>query len=142
MTLRNGTEASYGYSARGDLLSHDWTKPASPPLTADLVSYDFGYNGVGQVVMEQVSNAALRWTPALNSGDAYAANGLNQYASINGAAVAYDGNGNMTTDSQARHFTMTRRTCSARPGRPPAGPRSRPTPITATARGSGAVVPD
>jgi hypothetical protein len=47
VTYRNGTAASYAYSAAGDLSDHDWTKPDGGS-SGPLVGFDFAYNPVGQ----------------------------------------------------------------------------------------------
>lgn len=51
-----------------------------------------------------MSDLALRYLPGAASVDAYVPNGLNQYSSVGGATLAYDGNGNLTTDAAGRTY--------------------------------------
>jgi len=88
VTYANGTSASYDYTKRGDLTTHNWSKPGGNPLA----HYTMAYNGVGQLLNETISDPTLEWTPAVaKASDFYEANGLNQYKAINGATVDYDG---------------------------------------------------
>lgn len=94
----NGTSAGYGYSARGDLTDHDHVFAGAG------VSYDFSYNGVGQTLNKQVSDAAYGWVAPDASTENYTVNGLNQYTSMKGASPTYDGNGNITTDHRGHTY--------------------------------------
>jgi hypothetical protein len=100
ITYANGTSAQYGYTARGDLTCHDWNLTGAAPSACNVagaeIAYDFTFNGVGQLVTKALNDPLLKWSPAGNSSDAYAANGLNQYTVITpggGAAqtIVHDG---------------------------------------------------
>ncbi|PQA89599.1 hypothetical protein CW354_01660 [Marinicaulis flavus] len=105
--------ATYGHSPRGDILCHEWNFAGDRPAQCDEspnshepeLAYDFSYNGVRQVLSETVSDAAFKWTPALSGVDAYEANGLNQYETVDGVPVGYDDNGNLTADHHGRTFS-------------------------------------
>lgn len=106
VTYRNGTAASYAYAAAGDLTDHDWTKPDGA-----MVGWNFGYNPAGQVLTQATTgpeSALFIYAPPASPSavvDAYAPNGLNQYASVKGVALVYDGSGNLETDRAGRRFT-------------------------------------
>jgi hypothetical protein len=101
VSYANGTSANYAYTSRGDLTCHDWNFTGAAPANCNdagaEAAYDFTYNGVGQLLTESVSDPLLEWLPSIDGVDAYTANGLNQYANVDGAAPAYDGNGNGNT---------------------------------------------
>ena len=101
LSYGNGTSASYAFSLRGNLKTHNWSKAGGAPLA----HYTMSYNGVGQLLSETISDPTLEWSPPLgNTTDHYKANGLNQYAAINGTNMVYDDNGNMTRDLKDRQF--------------------------------------
>lgn len=52
--------------------------------------WSFGYNRAKQVKTKSLPRV-FQWTPVTGANDDYVANGLNQYASIGGAALTYDG---------------------------------------------------
>ncbi len=91
----NGAGTTYAYDAASRLtsLAHDLAG-ASQDQT-----YAFTYNGAFQALTRNGSNAAYDWAPLANGTTASPANGLNQYASVGGAALTYDGRGNLTSDS-------------------------------------------
>ncbi|PXA85322.1 hypothetical protein DMC25_15570 [Caulobacter sp. D4A] len=94
--LSQGVATSYGYDAVGRLtsLSHD--------LSGSLGDVAFGvvkYSPANQVMEVTTSNSIYVWRPTSSSASrAYAANGLNQYATVGGSSLAYDLNGNLTFD--------------------------------------------
>ena len=91
----NGAGTSYAYDAASRLtsLAHDLAGASQDQ------SYAFTYNGAFQALTRNGSNAAYDWAPLANGTTASPANGLNQYASVGGAALTYDGRGNLTSDS-------------------------------------------
>jgi len=101
----NGATAGFDYSARGDLTDHDLGFPAAGGNGPSAVAYDYGYNGVSQMVSRAISDPSYSWIPLTEGTDSYTVNGLNQYTGINGASPVYDGNGNMTSDVSGRSFT-------------------------------------
>jgi RHS repeat-associated protein len=90
----NGTSTSYGYDAASRLasLSHDLAG-----TTHDLV-LTFSYNPAHQIHATTRSNDLYAWTGHGSGTTGSAANGLNQLASVGGAALAYDGRGNLVSD--------------------------------------------
>ncbi len=113
VSYANGTSAQYGYTARGDLTCHDWNLTGAAPANCNAagaeIAYDFAYNPVGQLISKSLNDPLLKWSPAGNSSDAYAANGLNQYTAITpdggaAASIVHDGNGNITTDHRGRTY--------------------------------------
>ena len=65
---------------------------------------------MGQLLDQQLSHTLpgvnLVWSPAAASNDSYNTNGLNQYTSVTGTALSYDGNGNLTSDLTGQSFTF------------------------------------
>ena len=74
------------------------------------MAYDFTSNGLGQILSESLvstlSGEDLVWRPSFSANNNYASNGLNQYTSVTGAALGYDGNGNLTSDSRGRSRSL------------------------------------
>jgi len=87
----NGATAGFDYSARGDLTDHDLGFPAAGGNGPSAVAYDYGYNGVSQMVSRAISDPSYSWIPLTEGTDSYTVNGLNQYTGINGASPVYDG---------------------------------------------------
>jgi RHS repeat-associated protein len=92
----------------------DWNLTGAAPSACNVagaeIAYDFAFNGVGQLVTKALNDPLLKWSPAGNSSDAYARNGLNQYTQITpaggaAAAIVHDDNGNITTDHRGRTYT-------------------------------------
>ena len=94
VTYGTGTTVSHNWSDRGDLLDHDHSFGNSS------LSYDFTYNGVGQMLSKTLSDPSYGWVAPKTGTGTYAVNGLNQYTAIDGASPLYDLNGNLTTDHQ------------------------------------------
>jgi RHS repeat-associated protein len=89
----NGGAQAFGYDPLFRLSS----------LTVDLagtasdLTKTFAYNPANQIISETRSNDAYAQVLA-NSTQTSVTNGLNQLATVNGTAAAYDARGNMTTD--------------------------------------------
>lgn len=67
-------------------------------------NYTFAYNTAGQLRSSTSSNAAYDWTPPSQVvARPYVTNGLNQYTTSGGAALAYDGLGNVTGDTRTTY---------------------------------------
>ena len=93
LTRPYGMTTSYGYNPVGLLASLSLTGPSGVNGSVTL-----GRSPAGQIASRSTSNAVFG-SPAQPSGSqAYAANGLNQYISINGAGLSYDGRGNLAND--------------------------------------------
>ncbi len=92
-----GARTVFGYDALWRLggFSHDLVTGAS---TYD-VSKTFTYTPASQLLTRTSSNAAYEWPTAQSFTEGYAVNGLNQYTSVAGSALAYDGRGNTTNDT-------------------------------------------
>ena len=90
LTRGNGVVTTYSYDGAGRLqtLSSGGHMPNS---------YGFGYNVAGQIKSRSSGNDAYAWTGAKNGTSSYAVNGLNQYTSVGGTGLGYDGRGNLTT---------------------------------------------
>ncbi len=88
---------AYTYDALSRLagLSHDLVTGGS---TYDL-SRTFGYSPAGQLTTRTAAGALYEWTYGATFTDAYAVNGLNQYTTVAGSSLAYDGRGNTTNDT-------------------------------------------
>jgi RHS repeat-associated protein len=61
------------------------------------VSASFAYNPAGQIVSRSVSNSLYSAAAPSAGVTAYAPNGLNQYASVGGAAQSYNANAQLTS---------------------------------------------
>jgi RHS repeat-associated protein len=66
--------------------------------TSNDVTHTFLYNPANQVTQFDPSNAVYNYSGNANLTGSYAPNGLNQYGVINGQAISYDANGNLTGD--------------------------------------------
>jgi RHS repeat-associated protein len=63
------------------------------------VTYTYSaYNPASQLLAQTLSNEGYQWSGGTAANSSYAANGLNQYTSIGGSPMAYDANGNLTSD--------------------------------------------
>jgi RHS repeat-associated protein len=91
---RGAVVSSYGYDAISQLISLGDNLPG----TAEDLTTTFGHNPAGQITSRTQSNARYAFPGYVNVNRSYAANGLNQYASVGGAAYGYDSNGNLTSD--------------------------------------------
>lgn len=88
---RYGQSTSFGYDAVGRLNSfaHDFAGSAND------VAYGATFNPAGQIASRLTSNDSYAWTGAVALSRSYAVNGLNQYTSVAGGALAYDDAGNL-----------------------------------------------
>ena len=94
LTLGNsGTAATVDWSyGNDDRLSGIGYNSPSP------VTFTMLRNASGQITSLTASDGTLMSRPASVKTDTYAANRLNQIATLNGAAYTYDSNGNLKTD--------------------------------------------
>ena len=104
VTFNGGTSAmAYSYSDAGDLL----TLSNDLAGTANDVTFTSTYTPAHQLQSVVTSNPAYVWSPSAVVSSAYAAvNNLNQYPSVDSAAMIWDGNGNLlSTGAGAQTFT-------------------------------------
>lgn len=103
LTYGNGTHVDYAYDGAGRLKDLDWD---IVEIGKDF-SYDFAYSPASQITSMTTTPASLAWNnlPSGTDIDAYLANGLNQYTSVDGAGVTHDSRGNVTTDHRGRNYT-------------------------------------
>jgi RHS repeat-associated protein len=94
LSRTGGPATAYGYDPISRLasLSHDFAGSASSQ------TFNFSYNPASQLTARTRSNAVYDWLEPLSLTTGYSANGLNQYTSVGGVAVAHDPRGNMTSD--------------------------------------------
>jgi RHS repeat-associated protein len=94
LTRGNGTTTSYGYDAASRLttLGHN---VAGTALDATVT---FGYTLASQLNSRNTTNTDLGWWLPPSNVQAYVADGLNRYASVNGTTYTYDARGNLTSD--------------------------------------------
>jgi|GEM_PF-403246 len=62
------------------------------------VTHSLNYNAASQVINQRISNPIYNYIGEGGKQGNYVANGLNQYETINGVAIGYDNNGNLTSD--------------------------------------------
>ncbi len=93
----NGTGASYGYDAASRLTSLGLTGGGTSATSLTLG----GYNPAGEIGSRTLSNDSYAWIGGYNVNRSYTANSLNQYATVAGAALGYDTNGNLTSSGGA-----------------------------------------
>ena len=93
-------------------------------LTHDLAgssadqSVEFGYNAASQILSRTSANDAYASLTAYNVNRGYTVNGLNQYLTSGPAALAYDANGNLSTDGSTNFvYDAENRLVSASGGR-------------------------
>lgn len=89
------TTWSYDAISRLSGLSHDLTTGGS----ANDLSRTFSYSPASQLVTRTAATGLYEWPYSATFTDAYVANGLNQYTSVAGASLTYDGRGNTTNDT-------------------------------------------
>lgn len=86
----SNTTLSYDSRQRLSALAHDFTG------TTNDVTYSFtDYNPAGQIITKGRDNNLYAFTGYVTASRAYVANGLNQYTSSGGTALAYEANGNL-----------------------------------------------
>ncbi|MCF8508477.1 MAG: hypothetical protein K9G83_07045 [Hyphomonadaceae bacterium] len=88
---------TYGYDAVSRMtgLTHDLVTGGS----ANDASWTLAYSPSSQLTSRTASSALYEWPYSATFTDAYAVNGLNQYTTVAGAALAHDGRGNTTNDT-------------------------------------------
>jgi RHS repeat-associated protein len=92
---RFGSGVTYGYDTLGRLNSQsDSYVGGAGNVTVSPITY----NPASQIVGFTRNNIDYAWKDAAPTTLAYAANGLNQYASVRGISYTYDANGNLTAD--------------------------------------------
>lgn len=93
LTLENGTVVDYGYEIDDDMnsLVHSFVGSS--------VAFTHGFNAVGQLNSQQVSNSQFVWHPGAGGTTTYgAANNLNQYPTVGAGSYGYNTAGNLTSD--------------------------------------------
>ena len=94
-----GASTNYSYDNAGRL----WTFKQDFAGTADNLTDTFYYNPAGQARQLTYGNSAFAPLGNSNRTGAYAVNGLNQYTSNAGVSIAYDVNGNLTSDTPSTY---------------------------------------
>jgi RHS repeat-associated protein len=89
-----GSNTQYGYDpiGRTAAIDHGLAGGVGNVFTS------FTFNSASQIVTRSSNNDDYRHTGYVAADRAYAANGLNQYATVAGAGYGYDANGNLTSD--------------------------------------------
>jgi RHS repeat-associated protein len=98
----SGSKTALGYDTRQRLssLSHDFGG------TTNDVTYSFtDYNPAGQIITKGRSNNLYAFNGYVTASRAYAANGLNQYASSGSATFGYEANGNLRANTDGATAT-------------------------------------
>lgn len=87
----------YGYDAvsRLSALTHDLVTGGS----ANDANWTLAYSPASQLTSRTATSAIYEWAYAATFTDPYAVNGLNQYTTVAGVGLAYDGRGNTTNDT-------------------------------------------
>jgi RHS repeat-associated protein len=96
---RGAVTTSYGYQ-NNELLASiaDNLAGAGPDVTTTL-----GYNSANQIITRTRTTDAYAFVEYTNATTSYSPNGLNQYTSVAGGTFAYDGRGNLTSDTQTSY---------------------------------------
>lgn len=99
LTRGNGTVTSYAFDplSRLSSLAHDVAGSAQDVTTT------FTYNPASQIASVTRSNDSYAWNGHANTNRVYGVNGLNQLTTAGGAALAYDGRGNLTNSGSASY---------------------------------------
>lgn len=100
---RGGVTTSYVPDPVGRLKSFTLDLPGGD---ANDLTNEFGYSPAGQIAQLTQSNISYSYAGNANRTGRYARNGLNQITEVAGQAIAYDRNGNLTTDS-GLNYSMT-----------------------------------
>ena len=101
------TTAHDDAAGRLSTFAHNFTS------TGNNVSWTFGYTPANQLVSSSASNDAYSYHPGAVT-NAYAPNGLNQYASVNGASYTYETRGNLSVyGNKSLVFDIENRLASA-----------------------------
>ncbi len=70
---------------------------------ADSLTNSFAYNPASQITRLSQSNQQYNFREVANRSGAYVANGLNQYATVDGQDIQYDANGNLRRDGELEY---------------------------------------
>lgn len=89
----NGSSTTYGFDNQANLQSLKHSLPGAAAVT-----YGYTYNQAGEKLSQSWDNSSYQWTGYTNGTRAYTPDGQNRYASVAGAALSYDGNGNLKND--------------------------------------------
>jgi len=89
----NTTRTAWGWRPDGRVqtLTHSFGGGAS-------IAFTYLYNREGGLSGRLLNDTTYQAEPAVQASTAYTANGLNQYSAIAAASLAYDANGNLTSD--------------------------------------------
>ena len=87
VSLSGGGSTTYLYGPIGRLSNHTLT---------NFNTTTFAYNPASQMVMRTVTSSTKQTLLPTSSPTAYVPNNLNQYSSVNGSALSYNSNGNLT----------------------------------------------
>ncbi|TCM12142.1 RHS repeat-associated protein [Novosphingobium sp. PhB165] len=103
----NGTSRTYAWDPIGRLsgLQIDLAGTTGDLVIGKIgaVGSEISYNPASQIMGLSRSNDAYAFGGIYNGSRAYAANGLNQYASVGGLAYAYDARGNLTNSGSSTY---------------------------------------
>jgi len=89
----NVAQTYYNYDGASRLSSLTLDLPSGPDQV-----WTFAYNAAGQIKRRGASNDAYLWTGGATVNRPYTVNGLNQATTSGGAALSYDGRGDLTGD--------------------------------------------
>jgi RHS repeat-associated protein len=92
LTYANGASSGYSYAPNDDLNS------LTQQFTDSSVTFSYAYNKVHQRTTDTVNASAFMFRPTVASTTTYIPNAVNEYTTVGGAALSYDGNGNLTND--------------------------------------------
>jgi len=89
----NGTTTDYGFQYDDNLTS------IAQAFVGSNVTFSYGFDTVGQMSSQSVTDNQFMWHPAASGTSTYAtANNLNQYGTVGGVAQTFDLNGCLTHD--------------------------------------------
>lgn len=93
LTFNNGCSVDYGYEVDDDMSS------MAHAFVGSSVSFAYSFDKIHQVKDLTVNDSRFMWNPLTDLTTTYAAaNNLNQYPTVGGAGLSYDGNGCLTGD--------------------------------------------
>lgn len=96
-----GNDSSTNWTFQAN--SADYALAPNPIGTAQDVTYSLAFNPAAQVLTRGITNPLYSFAPAASPAEVYVPNGLNQYASVAGAAFTHDDRGNLTSDGQSTY---------------------------------------
>ncbi len=86
-------DQTFAYDNIRRLSSTGWINAGARSST-----WNYTRNPASQIASEMQTNDGYSWNGHVNVNRSYTTNGLNQYASVDGANFTYDANGNLTSD--------------------------------------------